>query len=246
MDSSTKEKLLDSSATYCTLLNAVVTAAIVVVLYAFWKEARSETIRKQVNLPGPKPWPFFGNLLDVRKFNGIHLMLHDYLQTYGKVFSLTVGRKPAIVIGDPDFLKQILVKDFWNFRNRFMQLKPNGPAAKGIFIARDEEWKRIRATLSPSFSAKKMKGMVSLMDESIERVMEKINALADTGETGDASVRTSISEFVLKKLKCVYQNQEINGSEVPCELTTGLTQHHVTKLRHWREFYVLILIKSYP
>ena len=182
MDSSTKEKLLDSSATYCTLLNAVVTASIVVVLYAFWKEARSEAIRKQANLPGPKPWPFFGNLLDVRKFNGIHLMLHDHLQKYGKVFSLTVGRKPAIVIGDPDFLKQILVKDFWNFRNRCIQLKLPGAISKAVFFARDEEWKRIRATLTPSFSAKKMKGMVSLMEESIERVMEKIDAVADTGE----------------------------------------------------------------
>jgi len=174
-----------SYTTYCTLPIAFVTAGIVVLVYNFWQAVRNEAIRKKINAPGPRSWPFVGNLLETRKFNGIHLLHFHHIQKYGKVFSICLGRKPTVVIADPDILKQILVKDFWNFRNRFLQVQINAPIGKSVFFARDEAWKRIRATLSPSFSGKKMKGMVSLIEESHDRLMEKIEKVVGTGESVD-------------------------------------------------------------
>ena len=181
MDANNKQAELDPYTSYFSLPIAFVTAAIVVLLYIFWREASHAALRNKINAPSPKAWPVIGNLLDARKFNGFHLLLCDYIKKYGKVFSFSMGAKPIAVIADPDILKQILVKDFWNFRNRFMQVKPKGAIAKGVFLARDEDWKRIRTTLTPTFSTKKMKGMVSMIEESYDRLMEKIEQVVDTG-----------------------------------------------------------------
>lgn len=159
----------------------LLTVGVISLLYIYWQETRNQAILKEINAPGPKPWPFIGNTLDARKFNGFHLLLCDYIQKYGKVFAFTLGNKPSVVIADPDMLKQILVKDFWNFPNRPIRVKLAGAIGKSVFLARDETWKRIRAILTPSFSAKKMKGMVALIEESCDRLMARIEQVADTG-----------------------------------------------------------------
>ena len=182
MDTNTEEQE-NSYATHFTLPVALVTGGIVVLAYTFWREAHNEAIRKKINVPGPRSWPFVGNLLDIRKFNGIHLLLCDYIQKYGKVFSLRLGSKLSVVVADPDIVKQILVKDFWNFRNHFGQPVIVAAMGKSVFFARDEAWKRIRTTLTPSFSAKKMKGMVSLIEESLDKLMEKVVKVTGTGKS---------------------------------------------------------------
>ena len=47
---------------------------------------------------------------------------------------------------------------------------------------RDGDWKRIRTILNPTFSARKMKGMVSMIEESFDRLMAKTGKVADTGK----------------------------------------------------------------
>ena len=172
----------DSLIAYFTQPIALTTAAVIVLLYILWRGTRNQAILRKINAPGPKPWPFIGNALDFRKFNGVHLLLCDYIQKYGKVLAVTLGKKPSVVIADPDMLKQILVKDFWNFSNRAVSVKIPGPMGKSVFFARDNAWKRIRTTLTPTFSAKKMKGMVSMMEESCDRLIAKIEKVVDTGK----------------------------------------------------------------
>ena len=154
---------------------------VILLLFIYWQGTRNQAILKKINAPGPKPWPFIGNTLDARKFNGLHLLLCDYIQRYGNVFAFTLGDRPSVVIADPDMLKQILVKDFWNFPNHAGRVDLAGSFSKSVFFARDDAWKRIRTTLTPSFSAKKIKGMVALIEESCDRLMTKIEQVVDTG-----------------------------------------------------------------
>ena len=70
-------------------------------------------------------------------------MMFENMKRYGKIFAVYIGRLPAIVILDPDVLKQILVKDFSSFRNRSDAGKPPPPLENNLFAARNEQWKRI-------------------------------------------------------------------------------------------------------
>ena len=131
-----------------------------------------------------------GNFLEARKYDGLHLMHLDYLKKYGKVFAISLGGKPSLVVADPELLKQIMIKDFPNFRNRFRAQTPGPLFNKNLLNARDDTWKRIRNTLTPTFSAGKMKLMVPLIEKSCDTLLEKLEKIADSGRA--RSQRSSI------------------------------------------------------
>lgn len=161
--------------------NTALIVTFLVMLY--WYGTRGFADLKKLNVPGPKPVPFFGNFLETRKYDGLHLMHLEYLKKYGKVFALCLGGSPSLVVADPELLKQIMVKDFPNFQNRFQfQPPPNKTFAKNVSAARDGTWKRIRNTLTPTFTAGKMKLMVPLIERSCDTLVQKLNNISDTGE----------------------------------------------------------------
>ena len=156
---------------------------ILAVSFLYWFGTRGFAELKKLNVPGPKPVPFLGNMLEVKKYGGLHLMHLDYFKKYGKVFGICLGGRPSLVVGDPELLKQIMVKDFPSFRNRFQFQPPfNKTLAKNVLNARDETWKRIRNTLTPTFSAGKMKLMVPLIEKSCDTLVKKLESISDTGE----------------------------------------------------------------
>ena len=81
----------------------------------------------------------------------------------------------------PELLKQILIKDFPNFRNRFFFQFPGAPFNKNVFHSQGDNWKRIRNILTPTFSAGKMKLMVPLVEKSCDTLVEKLEKIADSG-----------------------------------------------------------------
>ena len=92
----------------------------------------------------------------VSTINILHLLCRYYL-----------GQLPIIVIKDLDILKEVTVKQFEQFHDRppapdLLRKKSGTP--RGLFNARGAYWKKIRVTLSPSFSASKMK-MVHAQDQ---------------------------------------------------------------------------------
>ena len=155
---------------------------LLVVLFLHWCGTRRFANLRKFNVPYPKPIPFLGNFLEARKYGGVHLMYLDYAQKYGKVFAVSLGGRPSLVVADPELLKQIMIKDFTNFRNRFVVRKLNPTFQKMVFSARDDTWKRIRNTLTPTFSAMKMKLMVPLMEKSCATLMKNLEKIADSGE----------------------------------------------------------------
>ena len=156
---------------------------VLVVLFLYWYGTRGFADLKKLNVPGPKPVPFLGNMLELKEYDGPHLLHLDYLKKYGKVFAMCLGGRPSLVVADPELLKQIMVKDFPTFRNRFqIQLAPTKTFNLNVLNARDDTWKRIRNTLTPTFSAGKLKLMVPLMEKSCDTLVEKLEKIADSGE----------------------------------------------------------------
>ena len=115
------------------LPTAFITVRVVVLLFIWWQKACNCALRKETNAPNTKGWAIIGNMLDARRLNGVHLLLCNYIKNHGKVFSFSMFGKPSLVIADPDILKKILVKDFWNFRNRFAVIKTKGQLPKAFF-----------------------------------------------------------------------------------------------------------------
>ena len=74
------------------------------------------------------------------------------------------------MIKDLDLVKEVMVKQFENFCDRPPQpglLRKKASAPRGLLNARGAYWKKIRITLSPSFTSSKMK-MVRSQGTTIE------------------------------------------------------------------------------
>jgi len=172
---------LDSLAHPAAMASLIVVLAM---LFLYWSGTRGFADLKNLNVPGPKPVPFLGSFLETRKYGGLHLMYLDYIKKYGKVFAICLGGRPSLVVADPELLKQIMVKDFPNFHNRFLiqQSTSNTSFSKTVLNARDDTWKRIRNTLTPTFSAGKMKLMVPLIEKACDTLVEKLDKIVDSGE----------------------------------------------------------------
>ena len=160
------------------------TACLSLLVFLFyWRGVASFTLLKAVPIPGPRQWPYIGNLPDVIKYGGMHSMLWEYFQRYGRVYKMGFGRRPTIVITDLEMIKQITIKEFPKFQNRWFP-EVNPPMSSFLFIAKDDQWKRIRTTLSPTFSATKLKEVIPLMEEASDVLTGKLTEAAETGEDG--------------------------------------------------------------
>ena len=154
---------------------------IVITALIYWIGVSSYSLISHVNLPGPKPWPYVGNLLDVTKYGGLHKAFLEYAKRYGKVYKMYMGRDPIIAVADPEMVKEILVRDFEKFRNRPDFLAGNAPLNKGLFGARDGDWRRVRSILTPTFSASKLKEIVPIIEEAVDILVPKFENFAKEG-----------------------------------------------------------------
>ena len=164
----------------------IILATFFTIAFLYWLGTHNFSVLKTLNVPGPKPWPFIGNLPEVKNYGGLHLLQLEGMKKYGKVFSVCFGRKPSLIVADPEVVKQIMVKDFAKFRNRPALIPTHPPLDLNLFSAKDEQWKKIRNTLSPSFTGAHLKQMVPFMKEASDILVKKLESKADTGR----SIRT--------------------------------------------------------
>ena len=148
----------------------------------YWFGISGYSLTSHVSLPGPKPWPYVGNLVDVAKYGGLHKAFVEYGKQYGKVYKMYLGRFPMITVADPEMLKHILVRDFDKFPNRPDFTRSNPPLDVGLFSAQDDTWRRIRSILTPMFSLSKLKEVVPIIEDATEPLMDKLMKSTESGK----------------------------------------------------------------
>lgn len=111
--------LFDSAAPLLEHWQTVLTASVIVLAVYFRGIAPYQKLRA-IYRKGPTPLPLIGHLVDIIKHKGqIHLQMDEYYKKYGQIYSMLIfGSIPCIVIGDPEMIKEILVKESASFYDR--------------------------------------------------------------------------------------------------------------------------------
>ncbi|XP_009074922.1 PREDICTED: cytochrome P450 3A9-like [Acanthisitta chloris] len=138
---------------------------------------------KKLGIPGPTPLPFFGTCLEYRK--GFLEFDTACFKKYGKVWGIYDGRQPALGVTDPQIIKSVLVKDcYTTFTNR-RRVDLAGVLTNAISLAEDEQWKRLRTVLSPTFTSGKLKEMFPIIKhygevlvKNVQKQVKKDNTLS--------------------------------------------------------------------
>uniref|UniRef100_A0A8C2WIG7 unspecific monooxygenase n=1 Tax=Cyclopterus lumpus TaxID=8103 RepID=A0A8C2WIG7_CYCLU len=118
-------------------------------------------IFEKLGIPGPKPYIYWGTV-------GRHHKVYyeDDVQSakkYGKVWGTYEFRTPVLAVTDPEMLKTILVKECFTYFTNRRNFHLNGELYDAVSIAEDDEWRRIRNILTPSFTSGRIKEMFSVM-----------------------------------------------------------------------------------
>ncbi|XP_028264937.1 cytochrome P450 3A40 [Parambassis ranga] len=156
-----------------TLLVALITLLLV---YTYWPYG---TFRK-LGIPGPKPVPFFGTMLAYRK--GFTHFDEQCFKKYGKTWGIYDGRQPVLCITDSNMIKAVLVKECYSFFTNRRNLRLNGPLYDAVSIAEDDQWRRIRSVLSPSFTSGRLKEMFDIMKHHSTNLVSSMKKKADKDE----------------------------------------------------------------
>ncbi|XP_040042234.2 cytochrome P450 3A40 isoform X2 [Gasterosteus aculeatus] len=161
------------SAETWTLLVALVTLLFVYVCWNFG-------IFKKLGVPGPQPIPFFGTMLAYRK--GFTTFDEDCSKKYGNVWGIFDGRQPVLCITDPAMIKTILIKECYSLFTNRRNFRLNGQLYDAVSIAEDDQWRRIRSVLSPSFTSGRLKEMFDIMKHHSANLTSSMKKKADKDE----------------------------------------------------------------
>ncbi|KAM3939196.1 cytochrome P450 3A24-like [Leptodactylus fuscus] len=134
-------------------------------------------------IPGPKPLPFFGTFLENR--NGVFEFDFECFQKYGKIWGFYDGRQPVLAVMDPAIIKSILVKECYTLYTNRRNFGLNGPLKSAVSIADDDQWKRIRTVLSPTFTSGKLKQMFPIVKQYGDLLVKNIQKKVDNKECID-------------------------------------------------------------
>ncbi|XP_019645052.1 PREDICTED: cytochrome P450 3A8-like [Branchiostoma belcheri] len=144
---------------------------------------------KRLGIPGPSPVLFFGNILSYRE--GSHIFDCKCYKKYGKVYGFFEGREPMLMVGDLELIKEITVKQFNNFSNRRDLGSLLEAFAGGLFVLEDTDWKRVRGTISPTFSSSKLKQMTMLVESCADGLVSILMEKQEKGIMFDLKEVTS-------------------------------------------------------
>eukprot|EP01112_Ceratiomyxa_fruticulosa_P010718 TRINITY_DN2846_c0_g1_i1.p1 TRINITY_DN2846_c0_g1~~TRINITY_DN2846_c0_g1_i1.p1 ORF type:complete len:478 (-),score=77.96 TRINITY_DN2846_c0_g1_i1:135-1568(-) len=131
--------------------------------------------RKLAHIPGPK---FF--FLDNYNYE-------DRTQKYGRVVKKFDGRSPIIELSDVELIHTMCHDQFECFMNRPTPLTGIffGRQSTGLILAKDEFWKRMRRTISPSFNTVHLKVMIPMMEGATAILIDKLRKAAKNNEEVD-------------------------------------------------------------
>src|SRR5687767_11562853 len=127
--------------------------AISVKLFLFVIQRRQEHQRfLKRGIPGPKPSLLAGNMFQLDSGKELaHSIMDKWFKEYGDFFGYYRGENRYLVVRDLEILRTIFIEKASSFRNRPPTVIDVEPLKWSVVFTRDDDWKRIRKTVSPVF-----------------------------------------------------------------------------------------------
>ncbi|XP_044262034.1 cytochrome P450 9e2-like [Tribolium madens] len=193
-----------------TIILTVILSALI-----YYKLIKPASFWEERNITHVSAWPLVGSMWDsvIQKKN-LNEISADIYKKYqnDRYVGYMQFRNPALLIRDLDLIKQIGVKAFDNFRDHLAipAVKTEPLFNKSLGILQGEEWKQMRATLSPAFTSSKMKNMYNLIYECAENFARHFQ-----DKEQDVEVKDIFSKFTNDVIATAAFGIQINSLKEP-------------------------------
>jgi cytochrome P450 len=162
-------------------------------------------------LPGPRGLPLVGNLhqLDVAR---IHLVLEDWRERFGPVFTIRMGRRPALVLAETELVRQVLRDRPGKFRREESLLETaRETGINGVFHAEGADWRKQRRLVMPAFGSGPTRAGWSGLRSMSDRLRARWDEAARTGHPVD--VLQDLTRFTVDVTSHLVFGRDLNTLE---------------------------------
>ncbi|XP_015114681.2 cytochrome P450 6k1 [Diachasma alloeum] len=154
-------------------------AGLVVLAYLYM--TRKFKYWKNLGVMEPEPTPFIGNFGDCLKMKKSAGEWLQGLYNWGAgrpYIGFYVFDQPFFLARDPELIKNILVRDFDYFQDRFAQASPEDRLGNAnLFFVKNPAWKYVRSKITPIYTSWRLKKMFQLMTEVADDLKTHMAAL---------------------------------------------------------------------
>ncbi|NRR28907.1 cytochrome P450 [Oxalobacteraceae bacterium] len=143
-------------------------------------------LRTVAQLPGPRPWPLVGNLLQVRP-ERIHLDIESWCRQYGPLLCLRMGRTPMLVVSDHIAVNTILRDRPDGFRRPMITriVSDEMGGIPGLFLAEGKAWRDQRRMVMAGFAPHAIKAYFPALVSVAQRLRQRWQLAAQQDKTID-------------------------------------------------------------
>lgn len=206
--------------------------------YNYWKSRHIQCL---------EPKAPFGNLEGVgEQFHVVYVLNNIYNAFKGsdsKFCGAYYWTRPIAIILDLDLAKDILVKHFSNFMDRNLYFnKKDDPLSANLATLDGQDWKKLRAKLTPTFTSGKMK----FMFPTVVHVSERLRDFLLKASEGDdcVEIKDFLSRYSADVIGTCAFGIDCNCLKDPQSEFITMGRLAVERPRHGTRF--LALITAFP
>ncbi|HEY8025668.1 MAG TPA: cytochrome P450 [Burkholderiaceae bacterium] len=131
-------------------------------------------LRAVSDLPGPRPWPLFGNLLQM-KSTRVHHDVEAWSRRFGPLFRIMFGRVPILVVAQHELVNAILRDRPEGFRRPSVTQKISDEMGgiPGVFLAEGKAWRDQRRMVMAGFAPHAIKAYLPALVKVALRLRER-------------------------------------------------------------------------
>ncbi|XP_065080036.1 probable cytochrome P450 6a14 [Ochlerotatus camptorhynchus] len=151
--------------------------------YCYWSD------RNVTHVRGSLPMGSFNEMGSKKHFTEVLESVYQRFKKSHAAIGMYLGIRPILIVNDLDLVKQILIKDFNNFRDRGMFFNErDDPLSAHLFSIEGERWRFLRNKLSPTFTSGKIKYMFLTIREIGEEFLASFDRYVERKEPVDVSI----------------------------------------------------------
>lgn len=208
------------------------------ILWAYLKWRKVKNYWADRKIPHLPPNPIFGSLTFLMKENtGIWLRrMNDHFKS--PYIGVWLFWRPCLLVHSPEIAKNILVRDFMNFRDRYMSSGETDPlGGLNLLTMNDPLWTPIRRSLSSIFTAAKLRCLQNYIqsksNELVERIQNEGNYIKDLKELYTDYTTDSIGTSAFG----VESNATLTGKGPLRDVTKDFSKYSLFRSISWSSIF---------
>lgn len=202
-----------------------------------------------MDVPYIPPIPFFGNLKERLMFRISFAEMQDilYKQLSGhKIGGFFEGRRPTLMLRDPELIRHVMVRDFECFVDRQTTiLREKSYEESNLLLLKGSQWKEIRTISTPIFSSGKMKLMSNLITNCTEQMTKYLDTYYNT-EKKELEMKDFFGRFTLDVIASCAFGVQCNSLENPDAEFVKITSkfNEMSFTRRLALFFAIVVMGS--